>query len=346
MAEPGSARAPRARSIVCIGEALMDFVATEPGLPLGRAVSFELAPGGAPANVAVGIARLGGASAFVGRVGRDQFGRAIADELLRSGVDVVGLRFDDRAPTTLAFAFTGDAGEDQFVFCRNGAADTRLDPVDLDPSRIRNAALLHVGTVSLSTEPSASAIRRALELATDAGVPRSCDVNLRDALWSSQDEMLEQARQLVASCDIVKASDDEAARLTGETAPASAARALHALGPRLVVVTSAAGASFALDGDARYVPGFPARVVDTTGAGDAFTAALLFRIVGDRLLDGPLDGEAICDAVTLGNAAGSLATRRRGAIPALPKRDELEALAATRASAGGAVPLKAATLGD
>lgn len=322
------------RPIICAGEALIDLVSLDPGAGIGRVRAFAPASGGAPANVAVGIARLGASAAFVGRLARDPFGQRIAEDLRANGVDVSMVRFDHRAHTALAFVALDADGEREFLFYREGTADTMLAPEDVDRDRIVQAAALHVGTVSLSREPSASATRIALAAAAAPGVLRSCDVNLRPLLWRDPAEMIAAARALVASCDVVKATLDEAGGLTGASDPEAAARALVDAGARLAVVTCGqAGAAFATSDRSGMIPGLPMRAIDTTGAGDAFMAALLVELTRDDIgaaLDDPL---RVADALRVANAAGALATQRRGAIPALPTRAEVDALLATRGPA-------------
>jgi fructokinase len=314
--------------IVCLGEAIIDLVALEPGLALGYVGSFARAAGGAPANVAVGIARLGRSAAFVGRLGDDSFGRALGEELRANGVDMAGVRFDPVAQTAIAFVAIDADGDREFLFYRDRSADTLLDPSDIDPVMIVEATALHVGTVSLSTEPSASATRHALRIAGDAGVPRSCDLNLRPLLWNDADRMIQAARELTATCEVVKASLPEAETVTGLSGPIATAERLVASGARIAIVTcAAAGAAFATRGGSGIVAGSAVSALDTTGAGDAFVAALLVEICRNGALgaDSP-DPADVRAAVRVANAAGALATQRRGAIPALPTRAEVDAM--------------------
>lgn len=321
-------RAPAAAApVVCLGEALIDLIAQDVDTPIGRASGFTRAPGGAPANVAVGIARLGGAAAFVGRVGDDDFGHALIEELASNGVDTSGVRCDPEARTGVAFVGLSTTGERHFLFYRDRAADTRLSPEDLPVARIRRAAALHVGTLSLATEPSAMATRRALELATEAGVVRSCDLNLRPDVWRTPANMLNAASELVAASDIVKASAGEAMWLTGQSDPLAAAEALRGRGPRLAVVTMGArGAAYATRHAAGIVPPWPVHAVDATGAGDAFVATMLVELIRRGMLAAPeAHAMELPALLAIANAAGALTTTRRGAILALPTRAQLDA---------------------
>jgi fructokinase len=316
--------------VICLGEALIDLVAQDIDAPIGRASGFTRAPGGAPANVAVGIARLGRRATFVGRVGEDEFGRALIEELTQNGVDTSSVRCDPEARTGLAFVGLSATGDRQFLFYRDRAADVRLSPDDLPVAEIRRSAALHVGTFSLAGEPSATATRHALELAREAGAVRSCDLNLRRDVWRSVGNMLSAASELVAASDIVKASAEEATQVTGESDPLLAAQALRNRGPRLVVVTMGAqGAAFATQHAAGVVPPWRVRAVDSTGAGDAFVAAMLVELMRRGMLAAPEAQAMELPAVlTVANAAGAFTTARRGVILALPTRGELDAFIA------------------
>ena len=170
-------------TVVCLGEILVDFVAREAGVSVGEAASFQRVMGGAPANVAVGVSRLGRSSAFLGCVGDDPFGRFLTAELRAEGVDVAGLQTTAAARTSLAFVSLDAAGERSFVFFRQPGADMLLAAAQLDRARLSRARIFHFGSFSLSAEPAASATREALRLARAGGALISYDPNLRLHLW-------------------------------------------------------------------------------------------------------------------------------------------------------------------
>jgi fructokinase len=317
-----------APAVLTLGELLIDFVAEQRGVTLGEARTFLKAPGGAPANVAVGVARLGVTSGFIGKVGDDPFGRHLAAVLHEQGVDISQLRYDDAARTALAFVSLTESGERDFMFYRHPSADMRLRPDEIDERALRAAQVLHVGSLSLIGESSADATRHAVRVAREAGTLVSYDPNLRLPLWPSREAAAEAMRSLLGDADIVKVSDEELSFLTGSD-DAAAARSLWRDGWRLLLVTRGeAGVEYLLPDDAGHVPGYRVEVQDTTGAGDAFTAAVLASIVGTQgTLDDP---DLLHRALRRANAFAALTVTRPGAIPAMPTRARLEAFLAER----------------
>ncbi|MGQ9491584.1 MAG: PfkB family carbohydrate kinase [Anaerolineae bacterium] len=312
--------------VVACGELLIDFVATESGVTLAEAPAFKKAAGGAPANVAVGIARLGYRAGFMGQVGEDDFGHFLADTLAEAGVDVAGLRFSTEARTALAFVSLRADGERSFMFYRHPSADMLWRPEDVDAQYAAQTRIFHYGSISLIGEPSRSATLAALAHARRGGALISYDPNLRLALWPSAEAARAGMLHGWQHADLAKVSEEELVFLTGETDMAAAARKLwHEKLKLLTVTRGAAGAAYFLADDAGEVPGFKVEAVDTTGAGDGFVAGLLAG-----LLDGGLRFErAVVEAaLRLGNAVGALTTTQRGAIPALPTRAAVEAFLA------------------
>jgi fructokinase len=308
---------------ICLGELLIDFVPTVTGTSLIDAPAFKKAPGGAPANVAVGLARLGTPSAFMGKVGDDPFGHFLANTLAEAGVDVRPVRFSTAARTALAFVSLRADGEREFMFYRHPSADMLFEPAEVDADVIRSARLLHYGTISLISEPSRSATLRAIEIARSAGCIISCDPNLRLALWPDRDTAREGLLDAIAQAQVVKLSDDELRFLTGSDDPAAARQQLWHDQLELMVVTLGSGGCvyFTPDFDG-VVVGFGVEAIDATGAGDGFVAGLLQGLLADR---GGLEKEARVRAICrMANAVGALATTVRGAIPALPSRDRVE----------------------
>ncbi|KAH9316624.1 hypothetical protein KI387_025251, partial [Taxus chinensis] len=200
--------------VVCFGEMLIDFVPTVGGLSLAEAPAFKKAPGGAPANVAVSIARLGGSSAFIGKVGEDEFGFMLADILEKNNVNNKGMRFDAGARTALAFVTLRADGEREFMFYRNPSADMLLSESELEVDLIKQAKIFHYGSISLIAEPCKSAHLAAMKIAKDAGVLLSYDPNLRLPLWPSAHAAREGILSIWDSADIIKVSEEEIDFLT------------------------------------------------------------------------------------------------------------------------------------
>lgn len=305
-----------------LGELLIDFVPDRSGVTLGEAERFAKAAGGAPANVAVGLRRLGVASGFVGKVGDDPFGRWLADVLKRDGVDTSQLRFDDAARTALAFVSLTADGERDFLFYRHPSADQlhRADEVDL--KAVASGRVLHHGSISLIQDPSRSATLAAVDAARAAGATISYDPNLRLPLWPDAEAARTGILGAWPLAHLIKVSDEEVRFLTGSDDP-QAVRSLWHDDLRLLVVTRGADGVdwFTRDASGR-VPGFEVRVQDTTGAGDAFVAGLLAAWTRTPGLDA--DPEALEEALRRANAYAALTTTRSGAIPALPTAAELD----------------------
>ncbi len=309
--------------VIACGELLIDFVATETGVTLAEAPAFKKAAGGAPANVAVGVARLGYRAGFLGQVGDDDFGRFLAGTLAEAGVDVTGLRFSPEARTALAFVSLRADGERSFMFYRHPSADMLWRPEDVDAAYAAQTRIFHYGSISLIGEPSRSATFAALEHARRGGALISYDPNLRLALWPSAEAARAGMLAGWAHADIAKVSEEELEFLTGETDTERAVRQLwHDRLKLLTVTRGAAGSAYHLADAHGEAPGFRVDPVDTTGAGDGFLAGLLAG-----LLDGGLrfEREVVERALRLGNAVGALTTTQRGAIPALPARAAVEA---------------------
>ncbi len=305
-------------SIACMGELLIDFVALESGVTVGEASGFQKKPGGAPANVAVAARRLGHASAFLTQLGNDPFGHYLAGVVSAEGVDISGVRFTDRARTPLAFVSLRADGERSFMFYRHPSADMLMEPADVALDVIDAHAIFHYGSITLIDEPVRSATLSAARYARTRGKLVSYDPNLRLALWSSADAAREGILSGLDYAQIVKVSDEELEFLTGggDVSP------LWRADLRLIIVThGAAGASIYTRDGVHHAPGFSVQAVDTTGAGDGFVGGLLVRLLeyGD---DYPAH---IPEIARFANAVGALATTERGAIPALPTREAVEA---------------------
>jgi fructokinase len=312
---------------ICLGELLIDFVPTVTGTTLVDAPAFRKAPGGAPANVAVGLARLGVSSAFMGKVGDDPFGHFLASTLAEAGVDTGPLRFSAEARTALAFVSLRADGEREFMFYRHPSADMLLTPEEIDEAAIRRAKLLHFGTISLISEPSRGATLHAIEVARDAGCLISCDPNLRLALWPDPAAAREGLLLGIESAQVVKISDGELRFLTGSDDPAAARQQLWHDRLQLMVVTlGAAGCVYFTPGFDGVVVGFSVAAIDATGAGDGFVAGLLRGLLMDRGVPG--EAARLRELCRLANAVGALTTTERGAIPALPTMERVRAFLA------------------
>jgi 2-dehydro-3-deoxygluconokinase len=318
----------RPSEVVTLGECLAAFVATAPG-PLADATAYERHIAGAEANVAVGLARLGHAVGYVGRVGPDGHGTAIIRRLRGEGVDVRHLHVDTDAPTGVLFRERRALGALDVVYHRDGSAGSRLAPDDVDAAAaggaFTSARWLHVTGITPALSPTArTAVTRAIDLGRKTGTTISLDVNLRRRLWS--DEAAGPVlRALAARVDVVFGSVDELAVLADgdpDADPAQLVTAVVDLGPTTVVATLGPDGALGLEagGAPVHEPGIPvASVVDPVGAGDAFCAGFIA---------GRLDNVDLPNALRMGNACGALAVATVGDQSGLPDRAELGRLLA------------------
>ncbi|XP_021842283.1 probable fructokinase-7 [Spinacia oleracea] len=310
--------------VVCFGEMLIDFVPTVAGVSLADAPAFAKAAGGAPANVAVGISRLGGSSAFVGKVGKDEFGYMLADILKQNKVNSSGMRFDPGARTALAFVTLRADGEREFLFFRNPSADMLLQESELDKDLLEKARILHYGSISLIDEPCRSAHLAAMGIVKKAGGFLSYDPNLRKQLWPSEEAARVGIMSIWDQADMIKVSEDEITFLTRGEDPYDDDVVMKLFHPNLKLLIVTEGS----EGCRYYTQTFKGRVdsvkvkpVDTTGAGDAFVGGFLNILVSDlKLLK---DEKRLKEALYFANACGAVTVTKRGAIPGLPTKDEV-----------------------
>lgn len=311
-----------AADIVALGEILIDYTPL-PDSDAGMAV-FEQNPGGAPANVLACAAKLGRRTAFIGKVGDDLQGRFLAQTLQHIGVDTRALLVDPRYFTTLAFVKLSETGERSFSFARKPGADTQITPAELDRELISTCGIFHFGSLSLTDEPVRSATEAAVKLAKASGAIIAYDPNYRPLLWESRGQAMEQMRRPLSSVDLLKVSDDEISLLTGTEDLLESSRQLVARGIRCVAVTiSSQGALLAAREGTVMVSGFPTHAVDTTGAGDSFWGGFLTCVSESGK---PLSDLTLSDFqrfARFGNAVASLCVEKRGAIPAMPTRQEV-----------------------
>jgi fructokinase len=314
--------------ITVVGEALIDLVGMGDG-------NFRALPGGAPANVAIGLARLGSPVSLLARIGEDAFGRMIRDHITGNGVSARDLVIAAE-PTTLAVAVLDSEGRATYDFYVQGTADWQWERHELPEPLAADVTALHAGSLALAIEPGAAVIEEMIRRERRRGaVTITLDPNIRPALAQDRPSELARVERQVALADVVKASEEDLAWLyPGETLE-SAARSWQRLGPRLVVVTLGAEGAFALGPDGTEVrrPSRPVRLVDTVGAGDAFCAGLLDAMDradllgadGKTALEG-LDADTLIGLLDRALLVAALTCERPGADP--PSRADVEAVAA------------------
>jgi fructokinase len=309
--------------VTAIGELLIDFTSTGKGGD--GSLLYARHPGGAPANVLAANAKLGGKTAFIGKVGNDDFGLYLRDCLAGLGIRTEGLIISDRVHTTLAFVTLKSDGERSFSFYRNPGADMMLYPEEIDMQLIEECRILHFGSVSLTNEPARLATIKALEVAKGKKKIISYDPNYRPLLWS--DKKLAQAimKLYIPFADILKVSDDELFLLTGENDVLRGAKLLADQGVALVLISMGEkGSFFYKKGEHDFVPGFSVEAIDTNGAGDTFLGAIHYKLKDYSIADiNRLEKKELKEILLFANASASLTTRRNGAMSAMPTLDEV-----------------------
>ena len=311
--------------VIALGELLIDFTMngqSEQGNNL-----FEACPGGAPCNVLALLNRMEKKTAFVGKVGEDQFGRLLRDTITEAGIDASGLRMDKEVNTTLAFVHTFPDGDRDFSFYRNPGADMMLKEEEVPEELIKGTRIFHFGTLSMTHEGVRNATKKALRAAKEAGAVISFDPNLREPLWNSLDEAKEQVLYGLGLCDILKISDNEIQWLTGEE---DFTKGVHWILERyhipLILVSMGKEGSRAYYKDliVEAKPFIQKNTIETTGAGDTFCACVLHYVLEHGLTD--LTENGLKEMLTFANAAASIITTRKGALRVMPEREEVEKL--------------------
>lgn len=315
--------------VVCLGEALVDFLPAKRGQRVRDVRQWTPCLGGAPANVTVGVARLGGHSALVGVTGADEFGYFLREHLADEGVDVRFLRHTDEGKTGLGFVSLTHHGERSFTFYRTRAAETFLDARDTEPALplLRRATIVHVGTNSLVRPRARVAVLDAVRSAYDADRITSSDPNLRLHLWKDPSVLRRLLERLLPRLAVVKLSEEEIEFVTGEREVDAALEVLARRGVVLAVVTCGPkGAALRFRGTTRRVPAPKVKVVDTTGAGDGFTSGLLTELSQAVRTRGALEALPIDDVeafARFGCRVGACVVTKLGAVAGLPRRSEL-----------------------
>lgn len=314
--------------VVTMGELLIDFMASPRVEHLEDAEHFTPKAGGAPANVAVGVHRLGIPSGFIGMVGDDAFGRLLRKTLEDESVDVRSLATSQEQPTTLAFVALDEKGVPDFSFYRHPGADLSLRFADVNLSVLTSTQVFHFGSLSLVAPPAADTTRALLAFANERGLFVTYDPNYRPALWPDGELANQRMGEPLPQVHLLKVSHDELERLSGTSDIATGCAKLAEQGPSCIVVTRGAeGVSGWLRGERFDIPEQTVYVKDTTGCGDALmsgTIAGLLRSYPDLNRDTEVESDAFRRALEFANCCAALTATRLGAIPSLPTVDEVQ----------------------
>jgi fructokinase len=302
------------KGVICLGEALIDFIPMD-----STNLNYIKSPGGAPANVAVGLSRLGINTTFLGKVGDDVLGHFLRDVLKREGVWTDQLFFSKEVRTGVVFVTLTPNGERSFDFYINPSADRFLEESDINENVFKMSKILHFGSISLISEPSRSATIKAVKVAKENGLIVSYDPNLRLGLWESAEVAKETIVSMLAEVDVLKISEEELEFITGETDIDQGAVALAQYEiPLLFITLGAQGSYVFVNGEKAHVEAMKVDAVDTTGAGDAFVSGILYKLQkrGKGIMNVTL-AEAV-EIAQFASISGGLAASTKGAMTALP----------------------------
>lgn len=307
--------------VIALGELLIDF--TMNGQSEQGNNMFEACPGGAPCNVLALLNKMGKKTAFIGKVGKDQFGTLLRDTITEAGIYASNLMVDENVNTTLAFVHTFPDGDREFSFYRNPGADMMLTADEVNPEVVKDTKVFHFGTLSMTHEGVREATKKAVETAKANGCLVSFDPNLRPPLWSSLDLAKEQMEYGFGKCDILKISDNEIQFVSGkEDYDEGIAYLQETYNIPLILLTMGKDGSRAYYKGMRVErPGFSVKAIETTGAGDTFCGSSLNYLVDHDFEN--LTEEQLGEMLTFANAAAALVTTKKGAIKAMPVKEEV-----------------------
>ena len=307
--------------VIALGELLIDF--TMNGQSEQGNNMFEACPGGAPCNVLALLNKMGKKTAFIGKVGKDQFGALLRDTITEAGIDASNLMVDENVNTTLAFVHTFPDGDREFSFYRNPGADMMLTADEVNPEVVKDTKVFHFGPLSMTHEGVREATKKAVETAKANGCLVSFDPNLRPPLWSSLDLAKEQMEYGFGKCDILKISDNEIQFVSGkEDYDEGIAYLQETYNIPLILLTMGKDGSRAYYKGMRVErPGFSVKAIETTGAGDTFCGSSLNYLVDHDFEN--LTEEQLGEMLTFANAAAALVTTKKGAIKAMPVKEEV-----------------------
>lgn len=307
--------------VIALGELLVDFTMngeSEQGNQL-----FEACPGGAPCNMLAMLSKLGKKTAFIGKVGKDQFGVLLKNTLTKVGIDASQLMVDEEINTTLAFVHTFADGDRDFSFYRNPGADMMLQAHEINKEFVENTRLFYIGTLSMTHPGVREAARKAVQIAKEAGCLIAFDPNLRPPLWSSLELAREQMEYGFTQCDILKIADNEIQFVTGMEDYNEGIRFLQeTYHIPLILLT------LGKDGSRAYYKdicveraGFVCETIETTGAGDTFCGSVLNYVLEHDFAN--LTADELLEMLTFANAAAALVTTKKGAMLAMPEKEDV-----------------------
>lgn len=323
---PGRPESEEQKGLCAIGEALIDFIPERKGQRLKDVAAFKRAAGGAPANVAGAVSRLGLPARLLTKTGNDAFGDYLIESFNSAGIDTSFIKRDSTKETPLAFVSLADDGNRDFQFYRKNSADLFYSPEDLTPEVLDGCGILHFGSVDLVESPMKQAHRKLLCMAAEKGIMISFDPNLRPSLWDDDVKLKETVLEFMPQADIVKISEEELEFITGKTEIREALPELLQGKTRCVLYTCGK------DGAAAYTeewsvsrPGLRVEARDTTGAGDSFTGAFLSRLLSYGITDiTEVSAGQMEEFLDFANAYAARTTTVEGGLTAMASKQEFD----------------------
>lgn len=313
--------------LAAIGEALVDMIPEQTGADFDAVSAFAPHVGGAPANVCAAFARLGGRARLLTQLGDDPFGHRILHELAAAGVETDCISLTHEANTALAFVALAENGERTFSFYRNPSADMLYAPEQVQAAYLEDVFALHFCSVSLGDFPMKEAHRKAIRLQRERGGIVSFDPNLRFSLWENREALRTAVREFLPMSDIVKLSAEELSFVTGQTDAAAAAQWLFGQGVRLLLYTCGSEGAYAYTPSQMvFAPAHSVRATDTTGAGDGFIGAFLWKLSQTCPTRGDLaaaEAETLTSCLAFANQFCAYSVQKHGAIASYPTPEEM-----------------------
>ena len=305
--------------VVTLGEAFVDFTPIVPETGIVTSEGFKKNAGGAVANVAAGVASLGGSSAFLGKVGNEPFGHFLFETLKNKGVDMSGVKFTDEAMTKLAFVNYLENGQREFIFYGKPSADEIYNEFELEDSILDNTKIFHFGSISLIADDSYRATMEAINRAKAKGALISYDPNVRLMLWKDEVEAKNKITEGLNRADIIKIADNELELVTGTTEIEEGLDMLLFMGAKIALITKGPkGVEYKWGNQRGFLPAYRVPVVDETGAGDAFVSALLFQISKQNKPILEYDEALIKGVIDFACKTGAMVVTKHGGIPSMP----------------------------
>ena len=314
------------KKLCAIGEALIDFIPETKGSFLKDVVSFKKVAGGAPANVAGAVAKLKGEAVFLTKLGKDAFGDYIIESLKESHIDTSYIKQSEEFDTSLAFVSLTNDGNRDFKFYRRTAADLQFSKSDIPTDVLDNCGFVHFCSVSLVESPMKQAHVALLEMAMDKDVPICFDPNLRLSLWDDEAKLKQTVLDFIPYANLLKISDEEVEFITGYTNIEDALPSLFKFRCDVVIYTMGKGGVtlYTKTGKKLYVPGYRVNVKDTTGAGDSFIGAFLYKALANEKPLLSYSDEEYISFLEFSNAYAAYTTTKEGALSAMANKEEIE----------------------